>query len=67
MCPDAGIIFHKHAGDAVKVGDSIMDVYGKDNSCLSAAAGILRSAVRYAATPPRKPPLIFKEITSADV
>lgn len=67
VCPDAGIIFHKHAGDAVKVGDSIMDVYGKDNSCLSAAAGILRSAVRYAATPPRKPPLIFKEITSADV
>ena len=62
VCGDAGMILHKHTGDFVKKGDVIMDVYGKDTPCLSAASEIIRAAVRYADTAPQGQPLVFKEI-----
>lgn len=62
VCPDAGMIVHKHTGDSVKKGDVIMDVYGKDSACLPAASEIIQSAVRYADTAPQGQPLVFKEI-----
>ena len=67
VCPDAGMILHKHAGDAVKKGDVIMDVYGKDAACLPAASDIIKTAVRYESGKPAIQPLVFKEISSADV
>ena len=62
VCGDAGMILHKHTGDFVKKGDVIMDVYGKDTPCLSAASEIIQAAVRYADTAPQGQPLVFKEI-----
>ena len=67
VCPDAGMILHKHAGDAVKKGDVIMDVYGKDAACLPAASDIIKTAVRYESGKPAIQPLVFKEISFADV
>lgn len=67
VCSDAGMIFHKRTGDAVKKGDPIMDVYGKDTACLVTASDIIKKAIRYAADKPEGRPLVFKEITAADL
>ena len=67
VCPDAGMILHKHAGDAVKKGDLIMDVYGKDAECLPSASDMIKTAIRYAAEKPQMRPLVFKEISAADL
>ena len=67
VCPDAGMILHKHAGDAVKKGELIMDVYGKDAACLTTASDIIKTAIRYAAGKPDTRPLVFKEISAADL
>ena len=64
VCPDAGIILKKHAGDAVKQGDTLMEVYGKDAACLVPASDILQKAVTYADKPPVPQTLIIKEITA---
>lgn len=67
VCPDAGMILHKHVGDAVKKGEVIMDVYGKDAACLPAASDLIKTAIQYGAVQPEIQPLVFKEISSADV
>lgn len=67
VCPDAGMVFHKRAGDAIKKGDIILDVYGKDDKCLGTASGIIKAAIQYADSKPDRRPLVFKEITAADV
>ena len=64
VCPDAGIILKKHAGEAVKQGDTLMEVYGKDAACLVPASDILQKAVTYANKPPVPQALIIKEITA---
>ena len=61
------MILHKHVGDAVKKGEVIMDVYGKDAACLPTASDLIKTAIRYGAVQPEIQPLVFKEISSADV
>ena len=60
---DAGFIVHKKTGDAVKKGDLILDVYGKDEESLKSAVKIIQEeAVSYSKTAIEKQPLIVKEI-----
>ena len=64
VCPEAGMIIRKRKGDAVKKGDLIMDIYGKDAASLESALGLLDEAVRYSSEKPRAGALILKEITA---
>lgn len=67
VCPDAGILLHKHVGEIVKKGELIMDVYGKDAACLKPAAGIIQAAVSYSADTSPRAPMVFKEISVSDI
>ncbi|MGP1594348.1 MAG: thymidine phosphorylase [Treponema sp.] len=67
VCPDAGVLFVKRTGDAVKKGDVIMEVYGKDTECLKAASDMLQAALTYSSAKPEIQPLVLKEISSADL
>ncbi|MCM1321407.1 MAG: thymidine phosphorylase [Bacteroides sp.] len=62
VCPDAGIIFHKRQGDAISKGDILMEIYGKDEECFSAAMPCIHDAVRYSDTQNASRSLILKEI-----
>ena len=62
VCPDAGIILHKTSGESVEKGETIMELFGKDSSCLPEAERLLSQAVSYTAEPPEKHPLIYKII-----
>jgi pyrimidine-nucleoside phosphorylase len=64
VCPEAGMILHKHRGDSVRKGDLIMDVYGRDEASLTPAIGLLEKAVTYSAEKPQGQPLIYKEISA---
>jgi pyrimidine-nucleoside phosphorylase len=64
VCAEAGMIIRKRKGDAVKAGDVIMDVYGKDEASLAPALTLLGEAVSYGKTQPAKDKLILKEITA---
>jgi NDP-sugar pyrophosphorylase family protein len=64
VCPEAGMIVRKRKGDAVKKGELIMDVYGKDESSLAPALALLEEATRYAGKRPESGPLVIKEITA---
>jgi pyrimidine-nucleoside phosphorylase len=63
VSPTAGIEFHKKSGAAVKKGDLLMSVWGKDDPGLKAALPLLAEAVEYSGTAPQSRPLILKEIT----
>ncbi|QQO09053.1 thymidine phosphorylase [Breznakiella homolactica] len=65
VSPTAGVQFHKKGGDAVRQGDTIMTVWGKDEAGLAAALPQLQKAVTYGDAPPPKRTLILKEIASA--
>ncbi|WP_038107907.1 thymidine phosphorylase [Treponema pedis] len=65
VCPDAGMEILKHKGDAVKKGDVIMNVYGKNSECLTGAIKILKDSVKYSSYAPSKEALIFKVITQS--
>lgn len=64
VCAEAGIIFHvKTDGSAsVKKGDVIMDVYGKNDTCMDGAVKRLQDALSYSDTQFEKQPLILKTI-----
>jgi pyrimidine-nucleoside phosphorylase len=64
VSPTAGIEFHRKAGaaGAIKAGDLIMTVWGKDQPSLQAALPRLEEAVEYSETPPPPVKLILKEI-----
>jgi pyrimidine-nucleoside phosphorylase len=62
VCADAGIIMHKKTGDKVKKGELLLEVYGKDNDCLSSACSLLNEAIAYSPKAPAKEPLIYREI-----
>src|SRR5574344_1517330 len=47
VCPDAGIIFAKRAGDFVHKGDKLLDVYAKDAPSLMTGAASLNGAITY--------------------
>ncbi|MDR1285997.1 MAG: thymidine phosphorylase [Treponema sp.] len=65
VCPAAGVEFRLKGGAAVKKGDRIMTVWGKDQAGLSAALPLLEKAVEYSDTAPSPRGLILKEIASA--
>jgi pyrimidine-nucleoside phosphorylase len=64
VSPVAGVQLHKKGGDAVRLGETVMTVWGKDAASLDAALPLLRESLEYADTPraPRK--LVLKEIAS---
>jgi pyrimidine-nucleoside phosphorylase len=61
VSPAAGIEFHRKAG-ALRAGDPVMTVWGKDQESLRAALPGLEEAVEYSETPPPPVKLILKEI-----
>lgn len=62
VCAEAGIILHAKTGDAVKKGDTLMEIFGKDEECLSPAKKILEEAISYSDEEISRKPLILKEI-----
>lgn len=62
VCAEAGIILHAKTGDAVKKGDALMEIFGKDEECLSPAKKILEEAISYSDEEMSRKPLILKEI-----
>ena len=64
VCADAGIIFEKTEGCRVEKGDVIMEIFGKDEECLSPALQILEDAVTYHSEEIETEEIIFKKITS---
>ncbi|MBL8966709.1 MAG: thymidine phosphorylase [Spirochaetaceae bacterium] len=62
--PDVGFIFDKKAGDAVRKGERIATVHGKDAASLEAARPMIEAALRIGAARPAAPKLIVKEISA---
>jgi pyrimidine-nucleoside phosphorylase len=62
VSPTAGIEFLRKRGAAVKKGDPVMTVWGKDAASLEAALPGLAEAVEYSADPPPERKLVLKEI-----
>ena len=62
VSPTAGIEFHRKRGSAVRQGDAVMTVWGKDQASLDAALPQLAEAVEYAPLKPSERKLILKEI-----
>ena len=63
VCADAGFILHKKTGDLVKKGELLLDVYGKDDSCLPQAVEMMKNeAISYSDAAPKINPLIYKVI-----
>ena len=64
VCPEAGMIMRLRRGDAVRKGDAILELYGKDEASLAPALALAREAVGYAKSAPADGKLILKEISS---
>ena len=62
VSPVAGIEFHHKRGAAVKKGDKIMTVWGKDTASLDTALPQLAMAVEYSPVTPAERKLILKKI-----
>ncbi|MDR2517713.1 MAG: thymidine phosphorylase [Spirochaetaceae bacterium] len=62
VSPTAGVQFHKKSGAAVRRGDRIMTVWGRDRPGLDAALPLLERAVTYGEAPPEVHPLILRQI-----
>ncbi len=62
VCADAGIILSKRTGDFVRKGELIMDIYGKDEECLSPSLKKLTEAVSYSDEKIKTNELIYKII-----
>nr|MCR4626139.1 thymidine phosphorylase [Treponema sp.] len=62
VCAEAGMILSCIEGDKVQKGQLIMDVYGKDDSCMSQALDLINQAVTYSDTKPAANKLIIEEI-----
>lgn len=61
VCAEAGIILHAKTGDEVKKGERLMEIFGKDEECLSPAKQILEEAVSYSDEKITCPPLILRK------
>ncbi|MGQ0732627.1 MAG: thymidine phosphorylase [Acidobacteriota bacterium] len=57
--PSAGIVIHRKPGDAVTVGDPLLDLHAADESCFDEAAALLGSAVTIVPDRPPSSPLIL--------
>ncbi|MGP1587672.1 MAG: thymidine phosphorylase [Treponemataceae bacterium] len=59
---ESGFILYNTEGDLIKKGDTIMEVFGKNEECFLDALPLLKNAVTYFEEPVQKNPLIEKEI-----
>lgn len=62
VCPDAGFILHKTEGNFVKQGETIMEVFGKNEECFDNALPLLNSSITYSNEKIKNQPLIVKGI-----
>jgi pyrimidine-nucleoside phosphorylase len=62
VSPAVGVEFHRKRGAAVKKGDPLMTVWGKDPASLEAALPRLADAVEYSDAAPEARRLVLKEI-----
>lgn len=62
VCPDSGIILHVKEGDKVSKGDEIMEIYGKNEDCLSLSSDILSESISYSDSQIEKNKLILEKI-----
>ncbi len=61
---DVGFVFERRKGAAVKTGDLVATVYGKDEASLDAAWQLVSGALSVGAARPAVSPLVIKEITA---
>ncbi len=64
VSPDVGFVFERKKGAAVKTGDLVATVYGKDAASLDAAWDLVSSALSVGVAKPVGSPLIIKEISA---
>jgi len=64
VSPDVGFVFERKKGAAVKTGDLVATVYGKDAASLDAAWDLVSSALSVGVAKPVDSPLIIKEISA---
>jgi pyrimidine-nucleoside phosphorylase len=64
VAPDVGFIFQRKKGAAVKAGDVVATVYGKDAASLDAAWDLISGSLAIGPTAPAASSLIVKEITA---
>jgi pyrimidine-nucleoside phosphorylase len=64
VSPDVGFVFERRKGTAVKAGDLVATVYGKDAASLDAAWELVSDALSIGAAKPSDSPLVIKEITA---
>lgn len=62
VCADAGFILHKTEGEFVKSGETIMEVFGKNEECFGNAIPLLNSSITYLDKKFENKPLIVKGI-----
>jgi pyrimidine-nucleoside phosphorylase len=62
VSPTAGVEFHRKRGSAVRKGEPVMTVWGKDKESLDAALPQLAGAIEYSSEKPAERKLILKEI-----
>ncbi|MBP5452020.1 MAG: thymidine phosphorylase, partial [Treponema sp.] len=60
--PDSGIVFRKRQGDFVRAGETLMDVYARDEKSLEAGMNAISDAVSYSEEKVPEKKLILKEI-----
>jgi thymidine phosphorylase len=63
VLPDVGFELVRKVGDAVKAGEQVAVVYGRDEGAAQAAAQSVRSAVEIADQAPERLPIIVEELS----
>ncbi len=63
--PDVGFIFSRKKGDAVRQGDLVASIYGKDRACLGPAMDLAVKALKISEKPPRESPLVLEELSNS--
>jgi pyrimidine-nucleoside phosphorylase len=64
VSPDVGFVFERKKGAAVKAGDLVATVYGKDAASLDAAWPLISGALSVGVAHPADAPLVIKEISA---
>ena len=64
VSPDVGVCFHLKSGDAVRPGDTVMEVWAKDRTSLEGALPRLAAAISYSDYKSEPRILVRKEIRS---
>lgn len=67
VCGEAGVILEKTRGDFVKKGETLMQVFGKDEKSLETALPYLNKSITYTEKKPEPKKQILKIITKKDL